>query len=142
VTNRIIRKVLALFFEQCKKEFAFEASCFGRVMGLGMKSKRRRDLGERLMRIQGWQARIISLLIIFPPFQFVRCLPHETFKLHMEKTEKEFRIPTKGNTLNEVVLKLWWPWCRMNCVSGTVVDNEGCAFSFGPSVDNVFSIYK
>jgi hypothetical protein len=45
---------------------------------------------------------------------------------HLEKAEKEFRVPVEKLQISDAVLKIWWNWCRLYCVSGTVVGPNGC----------------
>jgi hypothetical protein len=45
---------------------------------------------------------------------------------HMEKAEKEYRVSVEKLQISDAVLKIWWNWCRLYCVSGTVVGPNGC----------------
>src|SRR6266851_716126 len=45
---------------------------------------------------------------------------------HLEKAEKEYRLPAEKLQISDAVLKLWWSWCSPYCVSGTFIGPNGC----------------
>src|SRR6266496_3717195 len=40
---------------------------------------------------------------------------------HLEKADKEFAVPVEKLLISDAVLRIWWRWCRLYCVSGVVL---------------------
>lgn len=42
------------------------------------------------------------------------------------KSERDFAVSTKGVTISDENLGIWWRWCYPYCVSGQLVGKDGC----------------
>jgi hypothetical protein len=44
----------------------------------------------------------------------------------IEQGEREVVVPSEALKISDAVLKIWWGWCFQYCVSGTLVNPQGC----------------
>ena len=47
-------------------------------------------------------------------------------KAELSKAETAVKLVTEKVVINEAILSIWWRWCRLYCVTGTVIGPNGC----------------